>query len=168
MHLHSFCSVLTGLPVYISLALNYFQNKILFFRKITGRGRFSSNVPVGGYFAKKVEDHCYRRLKWMTMSILFLWRWELVILTYNVWNKTLESIFQITRGQWGTVLSFSPGLSLVHGRRKGVQGSPGFWNLTFLYYIFSKKVVFSLSRRKNEISSSLSPSRKNFMVGKIR
>jgi len=22
----------------------------------------------------------------MTMSILFLWRWELVIVTYNVWN----------------------------------------------------------------------------------
>jgi len=21
---------------------------------------------------------------------------------YNVWNKTPESIFQITRGQWGT------------------------------------------------------------------
>jgi len=24
------------------------------------------------------------RLKWMMMSILFLWRWELVIVTYNV------------------------------------------------------------------------------------
>jgi len=22
--------------------------------------------------------------------------------TYNVWNKTPESIFQITRGHWGT------------------------------------------------------------------
>jgi len=42
---------------------------------------------------------------------LFLLRWEMVIVTYNVcveqnawnvWNKTLEPIFQITRGQWGT------------------------------------------------------------------
>jgi len=35
----------------------------------------------------------------MTMSILFLWRRELVIVMYNVWNKTNESIYQITRGQ---------------------------------------------------------------------
>jgi len=41
-------------------------------------------------------------LKWMTMSILFLWRWELVIVTYDVWNKTPEFIFQIMQGQWGT------------------------------------------------------------------
>jgi len=41
-------------------------------------------------------------LKRMTMSILFLLRCEFVIVTYNVWNKTPESIFQITRGQWGT------------------------------------------------------------------
>jgi len=34
MHLHSFCFVLTRLPVYISLALNYFQNKILFSEKL--------------------------------------------------------------------------------------------------------------------------------------
>ena len=33
----------------------------------------------------------------------FLWSWELVIITYNVWNKTPESIYQIIiRGQWGT------------------------------------------------------------------
>jgi len=38
----------------------------------------------------------------MTMSIIFLWHWEVVIVTYNVWNKTLESVFQITRGKWGT------------------------------------------------------------------
>ena len=30
MHLHSFCLMLTRLPIYISLALNYFQNQILF------------------------------------------------------------------------------------------------------------------------------------------
>jgi len=35
------------------------------------------------------------------MSVFFLWRWELVIFTY-VLNKTPESIFQITRGQWCT------------------------------------------------------------------
>jgi len=34
MHLHSFCFVLTRLPVYISLALNHFQNKILFSEKL--------------------------------------------------------------------------------------------------------------------------------------
>jgi len=33
------------------------------------------------------------------MSILFLWRRELVVVTYNVWSKTPESIFQTTRGQ---------------------------------------------------------------------
>jgi len=49
----------------------------------------------------------YRRmsakgLKWVTVRILFLWRWELVIVTYDVWNKTPEFIFQIARGQWGT------------------------------------------------------------------
>jgi len=26
----------------------------------------------------------------MTMSIILLWRWDLVIVTYNVWNKTPE------------------------------------------------------------------------------
>ena len=34
IHLHSFCFVLTRLTVYISLALNYFQNKILFSEKL--------------------------------------------------------------------------------------------------------------------------------------
>jgi len=33
-HLHWFCFLLTRLPVYISLALNYFQNKILFSEKL--------------------------------------------------------------------------------------------------------------------------------------
>jgi len=37
----------------------------------------------------------------MTMGILFLWRWELVIITYYVWNKSPDAIFQITQGQWG-------------------------------------------------------------------
>jgi len=35
----------------------------------------------------------------MTMSIIFFWSQELVIVKYNVWNKTPESIFLITRGQ---------------------------------------------------------------------
>jgi len=34
-------------------------------------------------------------LKGRTMSIPFLWRWGLVIVTYNLWNKTPESIFQL-------------------------------------------------------------------------
>ena len=42
MHLNSFCFVLTGLPVCISLALNYFQNKILFSEKLSERGDFQS------------------------------------------------------------------------------------------------------------------------------
>jgi len=46
--------------------------------------------------------------------------------------------------------------------------APGFWNLTFLYYIFSKNSRFLGSRRKNEISSSLFAPGKLFMVGKLR
>jgi len=42
------------------------------------------------------------KLKWTTMCILFLCRRGLVNGTNNVWNKTPESICQITRGQWGT------------------------------------------------------------------
>jgi len=38
----------------------------------------------------------------MMMSILFLWRRELVIVTHNVRNKTSDSIIQITRDQRGT------------------------------------------------------------------
>ena len=41
-------------------------------------------------------------LKWMTMSILFLRRWELFIVTHHVWNKTPEFSFQSMQGQWGT------------------------------------------------------------------
>ena len=33
--------------------------------------------------------------EWMTMSILFLWRWELVIVTYNVWNKNMNQFFRL-------------------------------------------------------------------------
>jgi len=36
------------------------------------------------------------------MSILFFCGWELVIVAYNVCNKTPESILQITWGQLGT------------------------------------------------------------------
>jgi len=52
--------VLTRLPIYISLAVNYFQNKIIFLdsSKITGRGGdFQVNVLQRGDFTKKVEDH---------------------------------------------------------------------------------------------------------------
>jgi len=43
------------LPVYISLALNYLQNKIIFsdIAKIIGKGWFSSKVPVGRRLYKK-------------------------------------------------------------------------------------------------------------------
>jgi len=53
MHLHLFCSVLTRLPVHISLALNYFQNKMLFSEKLYKGGRFSGKVSVGGRFYKQ-------------------------------------------------------------------------------------------------------------------
>jgi len=49
-----------------------------------------------------LQKNEYEGLKWMTMNIIFLWHLEEVIVTYNAWNKTPESIFQITRGQWGT------------------------------------------------------------------
>jgi len=48
----------------------------------------------------------YRRMSSMDWSVwrwaLCLWRWKLVIVTYNVWDKTFESIFQIARGRRGT------------------------------------------------------------------
>jgi len=47
----------------------------------------------------------------MMMSILFLWRWDLVIVTYNVWKKTPECLFRLHEAS--KVLSFSPGLSLA-------------------------------------------------------
>jgi len=54
--------LLIRLPVYISLALNYFQNKILFSdnAKIIGRRPIFEEVPVGSDFTKKVEDHRVR------------------------------------------------------------------------------------------------------------
>ena len=35
------------------------------------------------------------KLKWMTMSILLLWHWELVIVTYNVQKKRLNPFFRL-------------------------------------------------------------------------
>jgi len=40
------------------------------------------------------------------MSILFLWREELVIVTFAVWNKRPESFLQNTRGQQGCQFGF--------------------------------------------------------------
>jgi len=58
MHLHSFCLVLTRLPVCISLALKLFQNKIFSDNaKIIGIAGDFKKVPVGGDCTKKVEDH---------------------------------------------------------------------------------------------------------------
>jgi len=34
-------------------------------------------------------------LKWITTSFLFSRRWELVIVTYNVWNKHLNPFFKL-------------------------------------------------------------------------
>jgi len=40
---------------------------------------------------------------------------------------------------------------------EGEPGPPGFFNLTFYVTFLAKKVVFLISRKKNIISSSLSP-----------
>jgi len=56
----SLCFVLTSLPVYILLALNYFQNKILFSHnaKIIRRGAiFKQSSWRGEIVQKKVEDY---------------------------------------------------------------------------------------------------------------
>jgi len=45
-----------------------------------------------------VEKNECEGLKGMTKSNIFSWCWALVIVTYNVWKKTPEFIFQITRG----------------------------------------------------------------------
>jgi len=47
----------------------------------------------------------------MAMSIFFLWRLDLVIVTYKVWTKMPESFFRLHEAN--EVLSFSPGLPLV-------------------------------------------------------
>jgi len=47
----------------------------------------------------------------MTMSSLFLWCWDMVIVTYNVWNKTPEWFFRLHEAS--EVLSFRPGPSLA-------------------------------------------------------
>jgi len=59
MHLHSFCFLLTRLPVYL-FSSGLFSKQNTNFRKIIGRGRFSSKVPVAfveGQFYTNVEDH---------------------------------------------------------------------------------------------------------------
>jgi len=53
---------------------------------------------------RSLQKNERKGLKWLTMSILFSWPWELVVVTYNGWNRTPESNFQITRGHWGTVM----------------------------------------------------------------
>jgi len=86
------------------------------------------------YFTMPLTKDLCRRSKWMTMSTLFLWRWELVIVAYNVWCKMPESIFQVTRGQWGTVGYFrSSQVSLLF---TGVGRGPGPpWILKFDIFI---------------------------------
>ena len=55
MHLHSFCFALTRLPVYISLALNYFLKKTIF-RKIIGREAiFKQSACRGAILQKRLK-----------------------------------------------------------------------------------------------------------------
>jgi len=63
---------------------------------------FMKTVPSSKKRGNLCQKNERERLKWMTMSILFSWHWELFIVTYNVRKNTPKSIFQITRGQWGT------------------------------------------------------------------
>jgi len=55
MHLHSFCFELSKLPVYMSSALNYFQNKILFSdnAKIIGKGSIFKQSSCRGAIVQK-------------------------------------------------------------------------------------------------------------------
>jgi len=69
--MHSFCFVLTKLPVYISLALNYFQNKIPFSEKLKEGGDFQAKCLQGGDFTKKVEDHRYIQYMWIQWNPAF-------------------------------------------------------------------------------------------------
>ena len=65
MHLHSFF-VLTRFPAYVSLARNYFPNKMLFSdnAKIIGRGGdLQAKFLYGGDCTKKAEDHWFKRTK---------------------------------------------------------------------------------------------------------
>jgi len=55
MHLHSFCFVLTGMPVYISLALNYFQNKILFQKNYRKGAIFKKSAWRGAILQKRLK-----------------------------------------------------------------------------------------------------------------
>jgi len=77
------------------------------------------------------------------MSILFFWRWELIIVTYNLWNKTAESIFQITRGQWdaqwicnGSVAGPPPGFR-SKGRGAKTTSGPHF---SIQYWMYAATV----------------------------
>jgi len=73
----------------------------------------------------------------MTMGILFLWRWELLIVTYNKWNKTPESIFQIARGQWA---------NFIQQGCRFVFCEPRFWNSGF----FGTPLAFFGNKKKQD------------------
>jgi len=54
-------------------------------------------------------------LRWITMRILFLWRWEWIVVTYNLSHRTSEAVSDYYRRT--EVLSFRLGVLLVafHG-----------------------------------------------------
>jgi len=55
MHLHLFCFVLTRLPDYISLALNYFQNKNTIFRNYRKGAIFKQSACRGAILQKRLK-----------------------------------------------------------------------------------------------------------------
>ena len=75
------------------------------------------------------------------MSILFFWGWELVIVTYNLWNKTPESIFQITRGQWGwySINQARNQLGTPGGTKSFLRGAQIFWTMSNAFFQGSEK-----------------------------
>jgi len=87
-------------------------------------------------FTLSLTKDLYRKmrakgLKWMTMNVLFFLRWELVIVAYNVWNKTPESVAKIsqqggpktTRGE--TLFKYNSGCSIWSNRGPNVKWGAG-------------------------------------------
>ena len=107
MHLYSFCFVLTRMPVYISLALNYFQHKKTFSdnAKIIGRWRFSSKALVGSDCMKKVEDQHLQT---------FYCKSLVCFLNVRCWNKKLSNTlnrgpcFQLKNKNFGRPAGLCP------------------------------------------------------------
>ena len=92
--------------------IKVFRQLIFIIYKMYSRAGF---IPRAVVWRPLIWKNERKGLKYMTMSILLLWREGLVIVTYNVWRKTPECFVWLYEDS--EVLPFSPGLSLVafHG-----------------------------------------------------